>query len=50
MTEQEAIGLIGECCLRILGLNILIANAVIPMAKHRQVEFVNKQRRWLERK
>ena len=50
MTEQEAIGFIGECCIRILGLTILIASEVTPMRKHANREFVAKQREWLERK
>lgn len=46
MRTNEAIGFIGSMCLRMFGLLVLIAEAVIPLRCRAQRDFVSKQREW----
>ncbi len=43
----EAVGLCAECSLRILGLLVLVAEAVVPRRWRHAREYVAAQRRWL---
>ena len=49
MTDVEALGLVGEVCIRTFGLSILIAEAIIDNDTL-QWEFVQNQRKWLNEK
>ena len=48
MSEEEAIGFIGECCIRMYCMVVLIAESVVPNETARA--YIEKQRAWIEQK
>ena len=47
MKDTQAIGFIGSMCVRMFGMLVLIAEAVVPMGAKAARNYVKSQRGWI---